>query len=263
MKHRHHRDADPVRATGWLTTFNDMMTLIMVFFVLLFTMGSMDVKKVKRFQNSLQSALGVLHEGKKTSVAVVEPERNRNLSAKQETQEVETAPLEVSAPQADAQDPAVGEESRTLSTLEEKIGTLEMEMGIEATYTRKGIFLSLNEGLLFDLGRAGINPKGKTVLKRIGDVINAHANLIRVEGHTDNLPINTDRFPSNWELSTARAVNVVKFFVDSVSIDPQRLSAVGYGESKPKFSNDTVADRSKNRRVEIVLGRIRENEVNR
>ena len=76
---------------------------------------------------------------------------------------------------------------------------------------------------------------------------------MRVEGHTDNIPIQTARFPSNWELSVARAVNVVKYFAEVSNIDPQRLSAVGYGESRPVVANDTPANRMKNRRVEILL----------
>jgi chemotaxis protein MotB len=74
-----------------------------------------------------------------------------------------------------------------------------------------------------------------------------------VEGHTDNVPIHTRQFPSNWELSTARAVNVLKYFADADRIDPRRLSAVGYGESKPLVNNDSPRNRAKNRRVEIVL----------
>ena len=76
---------------------------------------------------------------------------------------------------------------------------------------------------------------------------------MRVEGHTDNIPIQTARFPSNWELSVARAVNVVKYFAEVSNIDPQRLSAVGYGESRPVAANDTASNRVKNRRVEILL----------
>jgi chemotaxis protein MotB len=76
---------------------------------------------------------------------------------------------------------------------------------------------------------------------------------LRVEGHTDNVPIQTKRFPSNWELSIARAVNVVKYFAQVSNIDPQRLSAVGYGESRPVVENDTPSNRAKNRRVEILL----------
>jgi chemotaxis protein MotB len=76
---------------------------------------------------------------------------------------------------------------------------------------------------------------------------------IRVEGHTDNVPIHTKRFPSNWELSTIRAVNVLKYFANEGRIDPRRLSAVGYGESKPLVANNSPRDRAKNRRVEIVL----------
>ena len=84
-------------------------------------------------------------------------------------------------------------------------------------------------------------------------MIQKTSNHVRVEGHTDNVPINTKRFPSNWELSTSRAVNVIKYFIRQRKVKPQRLSAVGYGESKPVFSNDTPENRARNRRVEIVI----------
>jgi len=226
----------------WLTTFNDMMTLIMVFFVLLFTMSTMDVNKVKRFKNSLQSALGVLMEGEQTAVKVEGGQTETGGSQPDDLKPVEKT----------AQSTIVEEDGPP--SIEEKIGVLEKDLGIAATYSKKGISLSLKEGLLFDLGRADINPQGRTALDKIGAVIKAYGNQIRVEGHTDNLPINNERFPSNWELSTARAVNVVKFFIQSVRMDPQRLSAVGYGASKPKYPNDTIENRSKNRRVAIVLG---------
>ena len=92
-----------------------------------------------------------------------------------------------------------------------------------------------------------------TVLGSLAGVIRDMPYPIRVEGHTDNVPIHTRRYPSNWELSTARAVNVVKYFADAGQIDPQRLSAVGYGESKPLVANDSAQNRAKNRRVEIVV----------
>jgi chemotaxis protein MotB len=127
------------------------------------------------------------------------------------------------------------------------------DVDIRVTYTRQGPRLSFDDGILFEFGGAELNPAGFFFLNRIADVIQKLPYPVRVEGHTDNMPIHTRRFPSNWELSTVRAVNVVKYFVEAGNVDPRRLSAVGYGDSKPLVSNDSPEHRAKNRRVEIVL----------
>jgi chemotaxis protein MotB len=125
--------------------------------------------------------------------------------------------------------------------------------GMRVMYSDQGARIRFEDAVLFDFGRAEINPAGLMFLDQIAAVIHSIPCPIRIEGHTDNVPIHTKLFPSNWELSAARAVNVVKYFVDSCSIAPQRLSAVGYGASKPLFPNDSADYRTKNRRVEIVL----------
>ena len=107
--------------------------------------------------------------------------------------------------------------------------------------------------MLFDFGKAAINPGGLDFLNKLAALIQKVPYPVRVEGHTDNVPIRTVRFPSNWELSIARAVSVVKYFAESGKINPQRLSAVGYGETRPLMPNDSTTNRARNRRVEIVL----------
>ena len=139
--------------------------------------------------------------------------------------------------------------------IEKAMASLDDQKGIRVFYTERGARLRFEDAILFDFGRADINPAGFSFLDRISGVIHQIQGPVRIEGHTDDVPINTKRFPSNWELSTARAVNVVKYFVESCNIKPQRLSAVGYGQSKPLFSNDSAEHRAKNRRVEIVLVR--------
>ena len=130
---------------------------------------------------------------------------------------------------------------------------LESEIGIKSKLTQKGAYITFDDQLLFDLSKAEINPRGVKLLDAVADVLKDMPCSIRVEGHTDNIPIHTRRFPSNWDLSIARAVNVVKYLINIDGIRPSRLSAVGYGESRPLTTNDTPQNRSKNRRVEIVL----------
>ena len=133
------------------------------------------------------------------------------------------------------------------------MGKFAEQPGINVRYSKEGIHLSFEDALFFNFGRADINASGFAVLDKLAVMILKTRHAVRVEGHTDNMPIRTKRYPSNWELSIARAVNVVKYFVDVGKINPQRLTAVGYGESRPLVANDSPANRARNRRVEIVL----------
>ncbi len=233
-----HHDPSRNPAAGshkWLVTFNDMITLLMVFFVLLFSMGSMDVKRFKNFQNALQSAMGVLHEGRHTPVGLISEH------------DVESIP-----PTAQALD----EERQS-----DRLKGLTETPGLEAEYTPRGIQLILNDKLLFASGSARLTPAGLALLNRVAQIIRPLGRYVRVEGHTDNIPISSLRYPSNWELSTARAIQVVKYLANRGGITPQYLSAAGYGQAKPRVPNDSVGNQSKNRRVEIILGPIAESPV--
>jgi chemotaxis protein MotB len=225
-------------SAGWLTTFNDLLTQLMVFFVLLFTMSTIDTKKMKDFQYALQSGFGILSEGSKASISVKASQPIADLSHVATQAESQKA-------SADAQ--------ITAHTIEPALETFAAEPGIHVTYSNQGTRITFEDCLLFDFGRADISPSGFFFLKKVAGLISKVPYPVRVEGHTDNVSIHTQRFPSNWELSTSRAVNVVKFLADVGNINPQRLSAVGYGESRPIDPNDSPANRAKNRRVEIVL----------
>ena len=213
----------PSEGNRWLTTFNDMITLLMVFFVLLFSMGSLDVKRFMHFQNALQSAMGLLNQGRRTPVGIVADQPS--VAGAENTTQYETTP-----------GPSI--ETR----------------GLEAVYTPGGIHLTLDDKLLFDSGSARLTTGGENLLNRVARIIKPLKRTIRVEGHTDNRPISTAAYPSNWELSTARAISVVKYLVHAAGIAPQYLAAAGYGDSKPRAPNDTEGSMSKNRRVEIILG---------
>jgi chemotaxis protein MotB len=221
-------------SANWLTTFNDLVTLLMVFFVLLFTMSSVNIRDIKQFQYSLQAGLGVLEEGARVPVSVTQP-------PPAETQPEKTAQTQ--------------KEEKTPGTLETEISKLDELSGIDARITEQDIRLSLENRILFRTGQADVSRGGINLLQKVADVLQQLPNQIRVEGHTDNVPINTARFPSNWELSIARSVNVVRFFTEKAGIQAKRLSAVGYGELRPIATNETEAGRQRNRRVELVIQR--------
>lgn len=134
----------------------------------------------------------------------------------------------------------------------------EIEAGeIKVTQFRDLLTVNLVEKILFDSGRAEIKPRGLEILQRVGDILKGvEDKIVRIEGHTDNVPIGAalrSRFPTNWELSTARATVVARFLQDKVGLEPNRLSATGYGQHQPVASNETEEGRSQNRRIEIIL----------
>ena len=225
---------------GWLTTFNDLITLLMVFFVLLFTMSAVDTKKLNEFRHSLATGLGIREAGDRTAIGL-QP------SALPDIDPGDTYDPEIENRKHD------GLPREAAERLSEKLRKLEEEIGVKSKLTREGANITFDDMLLFDFGKADINPRGLICLDAVAEAIKGLPYPIRVEGHTDNVPIHTRRFPSNWNLSIARAVNVVKHFSNNAGIEPGRLSAVGYGESRPVTTNDTPRNRSRNRRVEIVL----------
>lgn len=223
---------------GWLTTFNDLITLLMVFFVLLFTMGSLDTKMLKEFQYALQSGLGILGEGSQVSIAVKDSRPKPDMAQLLAQAEGEVEPVD---------------EQKETTPIDAALKAITDEPGINVRYTNQGAHITFEDFLLFDFGKAVINSGGLKFLDKMTALIQKIPYAVRVEGHTDNVPIHTARYPSNWELSIARAVSVVKYFAESGKINPQRLSAVGYGATRPLVPNDSPANRSRNRRVEIVL----------
>jgi chemotaxis protein MotB len=136
---------------------------------------------------------------------------------------------------------------------------IERELGadlasgrLEMTEDRRGVVLAIPEAFSFETGSADLSGLAAELMRRVGGVLRGLPNAVRVEGHTDDTPIHTPRFTSNWDLSTARATEVVAFFI-AEGLTPGRLSAAGYSEFHPRSSNDSAAGRARNRRVDIVI----------
>ncbi len=133
-----------------------------------------------------------------------------------------------------------------------------MEQKVRVLETGKGVVIRFRDDVLFESGSAELRPEAAPVIRRIADVLRSlEAYQLLVEGYADTQPISTARFPSNWELSAARALSVVRAFI-ATGVRPEDLAAIGYGEYHPVASNDTPAGRAENRRVEIVVSRIPE-----
>ncbi len=216
---------------GWMATFSDMMTLLLTFFVLLLSMSSLDQQKLKEALGSLRGSLGVLEGGTKTEYNVQEL-----------IPSLEFVPV---SPRKLAEE--------KFNRIRREIFKAGMNRKVRADRTEEGILLQVDNRILFGKGKATIEPGAFATLHAIAGILRGHGGDIRIEGHTDNIPIHTKRYPSNWELSTTRAVNVLRYLIEKEKMDPTKFSAVGYGETRPVFSNATPEGRAGNRRVTFVL----------
>jgi chemotaxis protein MotB len=148
-----------------------------------------------------------------------------------------------------------------LKKIKEKIDNYVVQNHLEKFVSTKitqkeGLVVTFSEKYMFDSGKADIYPEAKEVIKNIAALLVDEPNRIAIEGHTDNTPINTPEFPSNWELSTKRATNVLKYLLEELKFDPKRLTAAGYGEWHPVAPNDTPENKAKNRRVDLIVRRL-------
>lgn len=220
----------------WLATYSDCVTLLMTFFVLLYVMSSTDEAKMRALSQAFRSVMAG---------------------------EVADSILEYNLYNGDV--PLIGGETPTDTVDGENIEESmyyqvskfvkehELEAAVEIIETEQGVAIQVRESILFETSKSTLREDSKEVLSSIAELLSSIDNTIVVEGHTDNRPISTAEFPSNWELSVDRAVNVVKYFVENTGIDPKRLSATGYGEHHPVVPNDTEENMAKNRRVNILI----------
>jgi len=215
---------------AWMTTYSDLMTLLLVFFVMLVTFSSIELSKFRKAMGSLKGALGVLKAEKMMiKIGEVPPPR----TSTEETMYLKKSTIE----------------------LKRYIALEGLKEVVQLEESSRGLTITISNPVLFDLGKANLKPEVRPLLDKIGEMIKRSRVAVRVEGHTDNLPIRTPQFPSNWELSTTRAVNVLKYFIENCGVEPARLSAVGYGEYHPRVPNDTEVHRAQNRRVTIRIER--------
>ncbi|MCS7152169.1 MAG: OmpA family protein [Endomicrobia bacterium] len=141
--------------------------------------------------------------------------------------------------------------------IDDYVAQNQLERFVSTKITQKeGLVVSFSEKYMFDSGKADIYLEAKQVIRGIAALLTDEPNRISIEGHTDNTPINTPEFPSNWELSTKRATNVLKYLLEELKFDPKRLTAAGFGEWHPVAPNDTPENKAKNRRVDLIVRRL-------
>ena len=227
-KRKSKRDA-PSSGGGWEVIFTGFVLIMLCFFIMLCSFSKTEKVKMQKFVKSFVRSVDMFQGG-------------FGFQAGKETSDdmSETVGLE-------------GGLGPIVKQLVEIIDHFGLQKDMEYAISTEGLVLQVSDSALFDRGVAEVSPKAFPFLNKIGDIISKSIHHVRVEGHTDNLPIHTARSPSNWDLSTARAVNVLRYLIDKGKCPPKRLSAAGFGEFQPIFLNDTPEHRAKNRRVEFVF----------
>lgn len=221
---RRRRDRDQDNADRWIVSYADFITLLFAFFTTMYAISHVDSGKLEEFAGSIRSALrteGAAAGGSLPAFGGI---------------------------RAAYPDPA-GIEER----LREAIGGLDARQAMGLRKDERGVVLSIGDRVLFPSGEADIKESAMPALSAVAGVIAAVPNDVAIEGHTDSVPIGNSRYPSNWELSTARAASVLKILVRRHGLSPERFSVSGYAEFRPLAPNETPEGRAKNRRVDIVI----------
>jgi len=230
-------------AERWLLTYADLMNLLLILFIILYTMSNVDKQKYQQVATSLRSAFGT------TATGQVIGDRGAGDAVIDLGNTNEQSTGEGGAAVSEEQQMKIVQES-----VMEVIRKENLQGSVDVTLQERGIVISIKEKVLFRSGSADIDIESKETIKKIGRVLlSIPGKQIRVEGHTDTDPISTSRYPDNQELSTARANSVWRILVKDVGIDPRILSATGYGEFRPKVDNDSEENKAKNRRVDITI----------
>lgn len=222
------KDDRPEMPAGWQTVYAGFAMIMLSFFILLTSFSSLAPSKITRFVSSFSDAVSVLPHGANI-------EEGKTIKE----DEVQLLPREDLAAQ-----------------LFEQVRQASHAEGLDQVVlqrTPKGVVLTLNDTLLFDSGQARLSEAAYPRLEKIGRLIQRIQVPVEIQGHTDNQPIRTTEFPSNWELSTARGISVLRYLMQTPEISPERLSAVGFAEFQPMVANDTAEHRALNRRVDFVF----------
>lgn len=238
MKKRHDEHIDET----WLIPYADMLTLLLALFIVLFAMSQVDSTKFRELKRALESAFS-------GGVGIVSSDSNIPEKDDNSPNPLDPDPLS---------DFLLEDEK--LHQYKEMLDEYFQEQGLENfvtnIVTEKGLQVTIQEMALFDSGKALLHPEALAVIGNLSVILTEMDNYVEISGHTDNLPISTSEFPSNWELSVGRSLNVMKYMLRNQNLNPERFSVVGYGEYRPIRSNITEEGRAANRRVELLILRM-------
>jgi chemotaxis protein MotB len=230
----------------WLVSYADFITLMFAFFVVLYAFAQADHKKKVQVSQAINSAFHSMGAFSKDAPPAPEANLSEPTPAATATNSVTMENVSAPAQVREGLEQLRSELARTLSS-QIASHAISLEMG------RDGLVISLREAGFFPSGSAAPKPEALPTLRAIATKLGSEPFDLRVEGHTDNVPIHTAEFDSNWELSSARATRIARLFLEMKAIPPERISAAGYAEFHPVASNDTAQGRAENRRVDLIV----------
>lgn len=235
-RHEEHDNHD-----RWLVSYADFITLLFAFFVVMYAISSVNEGKYRVLSDSLVSAFKNVQPSSADPLRKLQPEAGG-------------APRPIILPGQPAHEGKLEEQTRKMQgmagSIQQSLGALISQGKVRVTQSKRGIAIEISDSILFDPARAELHPPSVTMLRAVAEMVKKSDNLIQIEGHTDNSPIRSSQFPSNWELSSARAASVVRLFAEA-GVAPQRMVVIGYSDQRPVESNDKIDGRSRNRRVTL------------
>lgn len=246
-----------VNEERWLLTYSDMITLLLAFFIMMYTISNVDSSKYKALAENLSAFFNNGQTVQTTIDTSGESGSEYSFTASSNPADI-IGSLQTPKPSASGDEQSSGTITLDKATqqIADKLNTLIQQNGIQASVSvhieGRGVVVRLEEGMLFPSGSAQINTSAMDSMNKIAQIIMTTTNFIRVEGSTDNVPISTSQFPSNWELASQRAINVAKLLIQD-GVEPTRVSMTSYGEYRPVEPNDSEANKQQNRRVDIVF----------
>lgn len=230
-KKKRHKGHEEEGGEAWLLPYSDLMTLLLAVFIVLFAVSQVDQAKAKDMSEAFTEEM-------MTQSYIIS-----------QLNEQETVQKESSAGSESEQQ----QMEELKAELDAKLQSENLSASVQTDIDKRGLVISFNNAIFFDPGSAEIKPEHEQTFLEIAKMISVMNNFIRIEGHTDNVPMNSAVYPSNWDLSTARAANVVRLLTTKTDISPEKLIAVGYGEYRPIEDNSTEEGRAKNRRIDIIV----------
>jgi chemotaxis protein MotB len=240
-KHREKHHEEHMDET-WLIPYADLLTLLLALFIVLFASAQVDQKKFNQIANAFSAAFSsgspALFDSTMTPPSVTEGPPTSNNTEKSQAYMQETAQL-----------------LEVKKIVDHYIAENNLSGDLNTVLTDDGLLIRIKDTALFPSGSADLLPESRRIGTAIAQMLVPLQQKIIVSGHTDNVPINTREFPSNWDLSSKRSLNFMKFIISQDKLQPERFSAIGYGEYRPVAANDSVDGRAKNRRVEVLISR--------
>lgn len=225
----------------WVISYADFVTMLLALFMVMFAVNGMDAKHLKDVNKSIEKVFA--------QQPAPETTKQENVKNSEILESGESILEDDGKTVLEGKD-GILESDQILKKLKDNI---DINNSTTLLKESRGVVIRLNDTMLFDQGSAIIKPEALSTLESISGKLREFNNPILIEGHTDSTPIKNEKYPSNWELSTARATNIISYLIEKQKFPPNRLSAVGYGEYMPVADNSTPENKAKNRRVDIII----------